>query len=78
MHVNPKLEKRGLAMVFNPTATTVSRKLILPLYYTGISTEAMILHEGVMPGEFHVLCFSLSVYNNLSVLCCADVSISNK
>ena len=56
MHVNPKLEKRGLAMVFNPTSTTLSRKLILPLYYTGISTEAMILHEGVMPGEHHVLC----------------------
>ncbi len=33
-------------MVFNPTSSTITSNLTLPLYYTGISTTAYLLHEG--------------------------------
>ncbi len=33
-------------MVFNPTSSTIARNLTLPLYYTGLSSKAYLLHEG--------------------------------
>ena len=50
LHVNPYITNRGLAMIFNPTQSTISRSISLPLYYTGISNKAMVLHEGQTPG----------------------------
>ena len=46
MHVNYKLETKGLAMVFNPTLFTQSMNLTLPLYYTGIKKVAAISEKG--------------------------------
>jgi hypothetical protein len=45
MHVNPQLQTKGLAVVYNPLAEAVQRKLILPLYYTGLSETATIRHQ---------------------------------
>ncbi len=45
MHVNPHLATKGLAVVYNPLAEAVQRKLVLPLYYTGLSETATIRHE---------------------------------
>lgn len=45
MHVNPQLQTKGLAVVYNPLAQAVKRKLILPLYYTGLTETATIRHE---------------------------------
>lgn len=42
LHVNPQLETRGLAMLYNPLAEEVVRRLRLPLYYTGLRTRARI------------------------------------
>lgn len=42
MHVNPTLEQKGLAMVYNPLSEPVKRMLRLPLYYTGLSDTAVI------------------------------------
>ena len=33
-------------MVFNPTSTSISRNLTLPLYYTGLDTMASVSQEG--------------------------------
>jgi len=49
MHVNPALETRALAAVFNPTSTEIERKLKLPLYYAGLKHSARIRRE---EGEF--------------------------
>ncbi len=46
IHVNPKLDHRGLAMVFNPTAVAISETLKIPLYYTGIKKSAHVSKEG--------------------------------
>ena len=42
LHVNPQLETRGLAMLYNPLAQEAVRPLRLPLYYTGLHTRALI------------------------------------
>ncbi len=42
LHVNPWLEHKGLAMVYNPTNEKIDKPLILPLYFTGLSERASI------------------------------------
>ncbi|ELU10770.1 hypothetical protein CAPTEDRAFT_200204 [Capitella teleta] len=49
MHVNPKLQEKALAMVFNPTNEPQQTNLTLPLYYSGLSTIAHVSHEGAAP-----------------------------
>ena len=49
LHINPRIDNRGLAMVFNPTGSTLSWNLTLPLYYTGISNKAQVFQEGISP-----------------------------
>jgi hypothetical protein len=46
MHANALLPERGLAMVFNPTLSAISQNWTLPLYYTGISTTALVSEQG--------------------------------
>ena len=45
LHVNPKLEIRGMAMIYNPLGEEVTREIRLPLYYTGLSESARIQQE---------------------------------
>jgi len=46
LHVNPQAKERGLALLFNPLAEPVKRKIRLPLYYTGLTDSASIQIEG--------------------------------
>ena len=45
LHVNPALKQKGLIMLFNPTKEKISRKIKLPLYYTGLNKTATISNE---------------------------------
>jgi hypothetical protein len=45
LHVNPQLERKGLAMVYNPLDRQVSKQLKLPLYYTGLTRIAKIREQ---------------------------------
>jgi len=42
IHINPHLKQKGLVMLFNPTKEKITRKIKLPLYYTGLSTTAAV------------------------------------
>ena len=46
MHVNPSLEEKGFAMLYNPTGEDITRTISLPLYYTGLTKKAMISERG--------------------------------
>jgi hypothetical protein len=46
LHVNPQLENKGLAMVYNPTDKAVRTVLKLPLYYTGLTDQALVGEQG--------------------------------
>jgi len=42
LHVDPRLEIKGLAVLYNPTGEELQRKIRLPLYYTGLGETASI------------------------------------
>lgn len=42
MHVNPTLKQKGLTMLYNPLKEPITRKIKLPLYYTGLTKTANI------------------------------------
>ena len=46
LHVNPFGAPRGMLMVYNPTEATHEETLRVPLYYTGLETEATLHPEG--------------------------------
>ena len=45
LHVNPRLEEKGLLVVFNPLERPVERTLRPNLYYTGLDEYARVAHE---------------------------------
>ena len=42
LHVNPSSKQKGFLMVFNPTAEPITRKIIIPLYFTGLESKAIV------------------------------------
>ncbi len=42
LHANPQLKEKGMLMVFNPTDRVITKKIKVPLYYTGLTDEATI------------------------------------
>lgn len=42
MHVDPQGKEKGLALFFNPLDEPITRKIRLPLYYTGLTEKASI------------------------------------
>jgi hypothetical protein len=51
LHVNPLLPERGLAMFYNPLLEPISRRIGLPLYYTGLKDRATVLAENGSPRQ---------------------------
>ena len=49
LHVNPALPNKGLAMIYNPSDEPLEQEIILPLYYTGLSNEAMVAEQDGKP-----------------------------
>ena len=46
LHVNPRLRRCGLAMIYNPLSVEARRTIRLPLHYTGLSGTALVRREG--------------------------------
>jgi hypothetical protein len=46
LHVNPTLEEKGFAMLYNPTNEIMIRRINIPLYYTGIKSTAKVSFQG--------------------------------
>lgn len=42
LHVNPNLGNKGLLMIYNPAKEKITRKITVPLYYTGLTKTARI------------------------------------
>lgn len=45
LHVNPKLDTRGMLAVFNPLDRPVRKTLAINLYYTGLKERAVVRNE---------------------------------
>ena len=51
LHVNPGQEICGLAMLYNPTPAEVTRSVLIPVYYTGLTDEALVTIGGAQPSK---------------------------
>jgi hypothetical protein len=45
LHVNPALKECGLAVLYNPLPEAIQRRIQLPLYYTGLTNEAILRQQ---------------------------------
>ncbi|MEY3576462.1 MAG: hypothetical protein RL394_44, partial [Bacteroidota bacterium] len=51
MHVSPTLKDRAFVLLFNPTAETIQRQVVLPLYYTGLNTKVDVAEKDAMHSQ---------------------------
>lgn len=52
MHVNPNLKERAFISVYNPLDIAIEKEIEIPLYYTGITTKAMVKEQDVKETPF--------------------------
>lgn len=52
LNVNPKGKEKGILMVYNPLDEKVTRKITLPLYYTGLKDHAIVQIEDGSPMQY--------------------------
>lgn len=54
LHVNASLKEKGLALLYNPLKNSISRTIMLPLYYTGLRNKATVRVEEGKPKTYHI------------------------
>ena len=52
LHVNPKLDQKGMLVVFNPLKTTVKKTVHVNLYYTGLTDQVRIREQEGVPQTY--------------------------
>lgn len=45
MHVNPQLKQKAFVSVYNPLETDIDREIKIPLYYTGLTSKALVKEQ---------------------------------
>ncbi len=60
LNVNPSGDKKGMLLVYNPLTEAVSRKIKIPLYYTGLTDTARVqvaggkIQEHILDREYNI------------------------
>jgi hypothetical protein len=67
LHVNPLIDNKGLIMIYNPTQYEITRSFKIPLYYTGLTTIAVVYHEGEGMGTNYSLERDYSISININM-----------
>jgi hypothetical protein len=52
LHVNPLLKEKGFLLVYNPLKEKINRTINVPLYYTGLSSVAMVSEKGLTKKQY--------------------------
>jgi hypothetical protein len=52
IHANPNLKEKGFVMLYNPTKEKITRKIKIPLYYTGLNSSALVKTEGISAKKY--------------------------
>jgi hypothetical protein len=47
LHVNSNLKTKGILLLFNPSKNKITRKVDIPLYYTGLTDHATVKEKGI-------------------------------
>lgn len=45
LHVDPQGKEKGLAVLYNPTKSAITRTLRLPVYYTGLNNTVSLSEQ---------------------------------
>ena len=54
LHVNPRLNRRAMAVVYSPLNHDTERVLTLPLYYAGLHETAVVREKGGKPKRYRL------------------------
>jgi hypothetical protein len=54
LHVNPKLGTKGMIMLYNPLKVAITRTIKVPLYYTGLTSSALLREKGGVAKRYPV------------------------
>jgi len=54
LHVNPLLKEKGFLMVYNPLKEKINRTINVPVYYTGLSSVAMVTERGISKKQYPI------------------------
>jgi hypothetical protein len=54
LHVNPNLTIKGLVMLYNPLKGKIERTIKLPLYYSGLTSAAIVSEKGRTPVNYKI------------------------
>jgi hypothetical protein len=60
LNVNPSGDEKGMLLVYNPLTEAVSRKIKIPLYYTGLTNTARVqvagekIQEYILDREYNI------------------------
>lgn len=54
LNVNPKGEEKGMLMVFNPLDKSITKRISIPLYYTGLSDKTWVSINGQEKEELQI------------------------
>lgn len=54
MHVNPNLKTKAFVMLFNPLKEKITRKISIPLYYTGLTQQATVKEKDTVIRKFNL------------------------
>jgi len=49
LHVNPNLKTKGMLMLYNPLKQKITRTIKVPLYYSGLSSAAVLKEKNGLP-----------------------------
>ncbi|MEP7143483.1 MAG: alpha-galactosidase [Ferruginibacter sp.] len=52
LHANPLLKEKGFLMLYNPLKKKINRTVKVPLYYTGLSSVAVLMEKGVTKKQY--------------------------
>jgi hypothetical protein len=66
LHVNPDIKQKGMLVIFNPTQESITRTLLVNLYYTGLTETAKVtgedgIHRSVAVARDYTAEFDVSV-----------------
>ena len=54
LHVNPRLNQKGMVCVYNPLDDDVQKTIHVNLYYTGLTEKAQVSREGQIDREYQL------------------------
>lgn len=54
LHVNPALPVKGLMLLFNPTKEKITRRIQVPVYYTGLTNTIRVAEKGSSPKQYTI------------------------